>query len=119
MDVGKLWRFARSIEDLMRRDKAHEEAVRKIVQRLDAIEGRLIRLEAQQGIVVAEAKGAAAATGAAAAAARARGSLVALVAVIALLAGLLSGALERFSIRLHRILRRRSSWRIPEASRSG
>lgn len=57
----------------MRRDKAHEEAVRKIVQRLDAIEGRLTRLEAQQGgvaargIVVAEAKGAAA-TGAAAAA---------------------------------------------------
>lgn len=68
LDVGKLWRFARSIEDLMRRDKAHEEAVRKIAQRLDAIEGRLTRLEAQQGIVVAEAKGAAAATGAAAAA---------------------------------------------------
>ena len=68
MDVGKLWRFARSIEDLMRRDKAHEEAIRQVGRRLDAIEGRLTRLEAQQGIVVAEAKGAAAATGAAAAA---------------------------------------------------
>lgn len=52
----------------MRRDKAHEGAMRLVGQRLDALEERLTRLEAQQGIVVAEAKGAAAATGAAVAA---------------------------------------------------
>ena len=65
LDVGKLWRFARAVEDLLRRDRAHDESFRAVGQRLDRIEERLTRLEAQQGIAVAEAKGAAAATGAA------------------------------------------------------
>lgn len=67
-DVGKLWRFLRRVEDLIERDAVLNAAIRRLSEQLAGLDQRLSRLEAQQGIVVAEAKGAAAATGAAAAA---------------------------------------------------
>jgi len=68
-DIGALWVLARRVEGLFESERRTQTVLGGIEERLRALEDRMTRLEAGQGQIIAEAKGAAAATGSQAAAA--------------------------------------------------
>lgn len=61
--LGQIFKFARDTQDLYRLHETVKEAIAALDGRLRTVEDRLIRLEAEQGQIVTEAKSAA--TGAA------------------------------------------------------
>jgi phage shock protein A len=61
--LGQLFKFARDTQDLYKLHETVKETLAALVGRLRVVEDRLIRMEAEQGQLVSEAKSAA--TGAA------------------------------------------------------
>ena len=61
--LGQLFKFARDTQDLYKLHATVKDTIVALDGRLRAVEDRLIRMEAEQGLVVSEAKSAA--TGAA------------------------------------------------------
>jgi len=57
---GELWKLARAVDALVSLEKRSSDSFDGIARRLEAIEGRLTRIEADRERVVTEAKAAAA-----------------------------------------------------------
>ncbi len=58
--LGELWKLAKAVDDLVSLEKRNSEAFAQIDRRLDAIESRLTRMEADRERMISEAKAAAA-----------------------------------------------------------
>lgn len=57
--LGQIFRFARDTQDLYKLQETVRDAIGALDNRLRAVEDRLIRIEAEQGQVISEAKSAA------------------------------------------------------------
>jgi hypothetical protein len=58
-DIGRLWSFARKIEELLDLQTKTRESLQVIDERLRAIENRMTKLEAEQTQIITEARSAA------------------------------------------------------------